>query len=114
MSKHGVVSEVDFTTTEQEHVRNALYFLRAKFGSWEPIAKLLRFEQGTIANAAAGHRNVTASMVMRLAKLLGVPVETLTRGSFPEPGTCPRCGYRVPLDGRFKNASPSVTLRGAR
>jgi hypothetical protein len=34
-------------------------------------------------------------MAFRIARLVGVSVDDLVRGKFPEPGTCPRCGYKT-------------------
>lgn len=107
-------SEVDLTVAEQEHVRNALYFLRAKFESWAPVARLLRFKEQTLSQSASGLRNVSAALTMRLAKTVGVSVEALTSGQFPEVGTCPRCGYHVPIDGRFKHATAGIAASRAR
>lgn len=98
------ITELDLSREEQEHVRNALYFLRAKFGTWKSIGKLLHFEETTLINSANGSRTVTASMAFRLARVLKIDVDSLVAGRFPEAGTCPRCGYRVPLDGKYKGA----------
>lgn len=98
------VTELDLSIVEQEHVQNALYFMRAKFGTWKSIARLLHFEEITIVQSANGTRTVTASMAFRLARVVGINVDDLVRGRFPEPGVCPRCAYRLPLDGVFRPA----------
>ena len=95
------VTELDLKLDEQEHVRNALHFLRAKFGTWKSIARTLHFEEVTVIQIANGTRTVTASMAFRLARVLAVGVDDLVGGRFPEPGVCPRCGYRVPIDGKY-------------
>ena len=101
------VTELDLTREEQEHVRNALHFLRVKLGGWRYLTKLLHFEEMTLIQSGNGTRTVTASMAFRIARVVGVPVDDLIHGKFPEPGTCPRCGYKVPVDGKFKNGKPA-------
>lgn len=81
---------------QQEHVINALYFLRVKFESWKPVARLLRFEEGSLADVRAKRRSVSTNLAFRLAKVIGIGVDDLLAGKWPEPGMCPRCGY-MPL-----------------
>jgi hypothetical protein len=96
------ITELDLTKQEQDHVRNALYFLRAKFGSWKTIARLLRFEESTLIHSASGLRTVSASMAFRLARTVNITIDHLLAGKYPEPGVCPRCAYRLPLDGVYR------------
>lgn len=88
------VTDLDLSLDEQDHVRNALHFLRAKLGSWKSVGRVLRFEQITLVQSANGYRTVTASMAFRMAKAVNVSIDALIGGRFPEPGTCPRCGYQ--------------------
>jgi hypothetical protein len=88
------ISTLDLTVQEQEHVRNALIFLRAKLGTWKCVARVLHFEETTLMNAANSKRTITANMAFRLARLVKVKVDDLISGQWPEPGLCPRCGYR--------------------
>jgi hypothetical protein len=81
----------DLTVQEQGHVRTALKFLRARFGGWRPLAKVLRFGESTVGNMAAGHRAASIVVAFRIARLVKVPV---LAGRFPPPGTCPHCGHR--------------------
>lgn len=101
MSKREV-STVDLTAEEQEHVRTALVFLHAKFGGWRNVAKTLRFEQKFLADIVRRRRNVSASLAFRLARLVAIGVDDLVAGRWPEPGTCPKCGFKPPklIDGR--------------
>lgn len=87
------IATQDLTIDEQEHVRAVLQFMRTKLDGWEPLAKLLKFDTTTVLNAGNGRRTVTASMAFRLARIIGVPIDDLITGKWPEPGTCPRCGY---------------------
>jgi hypothetical protein len=69
------ITEIDLTLEEQEHVRNALQFLRVKLGGWRSLTKLLKFEETTLIKSGNGSRTVTASMAFRIARLVGVSVE---------------------------------------
>lgn len=84
---------LDLTLEEQAHTRNALHFLRAKLGTWAMLAKVLHFDETTLIKAGSA-RTVTASMAFRIARVLDIAVDDLVKGRLPEPGTCPRCGYR--------------------
>lgn len=98
------VTELDLSGNEQDHVRNALYFMRAKFGTWKSLARL-HFEEITIVQSANGLRTVTASMAFRLARVVGITVDDLIGGRYPEPGVCPRCAYKLPTDGVYRPRS---------
>jgi transcriptional regulator with XRE-family HTH domain len=99
------ITEHDFTLAEQASLRNALYFARAKMGSWRRLAQVLHYEDKHVSQIASGLRNVTPTVALRVAKLLNVPVEALATGRFPPPGTCPRCGFCVPLDNEFRKTA---------
>jgi rhodanese-related sulfurtransferase len=86
------ISTLDMTVQEQEHVRNALHWLHTKFGKWEHVAKMLKFEDTTVINCANGRRTIMASMAFRVARVVNVSVDELLAGRFPARG-CPRCGY---------------------
>ena len=83
----------DLTTQEQTNVRTALKFLRGRFGTWELVAKVLRFNQTTLSAVSTGHKMVTATMAFRVARLAKVPVDDVLSGRFPAEGTCPYCGH---------------------
>ncbi|TKD12367.1 hypothetical protein [Polyangium fumosum] len=83
----------DLTNQEEAHVRAALQFLRLRFGGWASLAKALRFKEATIAHVANG-KTVSASLAIRISKLVNVGVDDLLRGNFPPPGTCPYCGHQ--------------------
>lgn len=107
---HPTITFLDLTADEQEHARNALHFLRVKLGSWKAVTRLLHFEHMTVMQAANGTRTVTASMAFRIAKTLNVSVDAIVSGRFPEPGTCPRCGY---LDSRRAVAAARKAVKAA-
>jgi hypothetical protein len=87
---------------QQEHVINALYFLRVKFENWKPVARLLGFEEASLADVRAKRRSVSTNLAFRLAKVIGIGIDDLLAGKWPEPGMCPRCGYRDIRDANGK------------
>ena len=99
-----------FISEQQEHVINALYFLRVKFETWKPIAKLLHFEEGSLADVRAKRRSVSANLAFRLAKIMGIGIEDLLAGKWPEPGMCPRCGYKDMRDTRTQGRERGFSL----
>jgi hypothetical protein len=86
------LSTLDLSLSEQASVRNALHFLRSKFGTWKDVARMLRYEDTTVINCAAGSRSIMASMAFRIARLCEISVDELLEGRYPARG-CPRCGY---------------------
>jgi hypothetical protein len=82
---------LDLTANEQQHVRVALRFLHVRFGGWLALGKALKFKDTTLSNVASG-RPVTASLAIRVARLVKVGVDELLGGSYPPPGSCPLCG----------------------
>jgi hypothetical protein len=84
----------DLTTQEQQHVRAALRFLRARCGGWAPVSKVLRFKDTSLSAVATSHKPVSTTLVFRIARFAKVGVDDVLAGRFPEPGTCPHCGHR--------------------
>ena len=80
----------DLTVEEQEHTRAALRFMRARLGSWDRLAKMLRVGVGPLKHIAK--LPVSAGLAVRAARFAGVPVDDVLSGRFPVPGTCPHCG----------------------
>lgn len=82
----------DLTITEQQHVRTAMRHLRRRLQGWTPVAHALHLAPYTVQNVVYGKRPVTASVALRVARLLDSSVDDLLAGRFL-PGACPRCGY---------------------
>jgi hypothetical protein len=85
--------ETDLTAQEQAHARAALRFLRTRAGSWEQLAKVMRFRRSTIRDVLGG-ATVTARLAFRIARFAGTTVDDVIAGRFPPEGTCPYCGHR--------------------
>lgn len=82
----------DLDEKEQGHVRTALRYLRRRAGGWRPVGKTLGFQVDTLEKVANSRRAVTASMAVRVARLLGASVDDLLGGRFLA-GACPHCGH---------------------
>jgi hypothetical protein len=87
------VATGDFSVKEVANVRAALRFLRLRCGTWAVLAQALRFKETTVASVAGGHKPVTATIAVRIAKFARVGVDDILAGRFPAPGTCPHCGH---------------------
>lgn len=87
------VATDDFTAKEVANVRAALRFLHLRCGTWATAARVLRFNQTTLAIVAGGHKPVSATLVARIAKFAKVSVDDVLTGEFPALGTCPHCGH---------------------
>ncbi len=68
-------------------------FLRVKLGA-KSLAKLLHYDETTMIHVVNERRAVCASMAFRVARVVGIGIDDLLAGKWPEPGTCPRCGYK--------------------
>jgi hypothetical protein len=86
----------DLTAKEQDHVRTALRFLRARTGA-DPLAKVLHMGRVTLRKMIGG-RTVTASAAVRVARFAKVSVDDVLAGRFPEPGTCAHCGHKATVE----------------
>jgi hypothetical protein len=85
---------LDLTPEEQDRVRFAMRYLRARSGGWKPLSHALGFKPRQMVKMRAGEKSVSPKMVLRIAKLGGVPVDDILTGKFPPPGTCTKCGHR--------------------
>ena len=81
------------TSEEQQNVRAALRFLHIRFGTWQILAKALRFKRPRLVEAASGREAVGADLVLRVARLIEVPFDDVATGRYPVKGTCPSCGH---------------------
>ncbi len=86
---------LDLTPKEASNVRAALAFLRLRCGGWQPVAKVLKFKETTLAQVHGGGKSVSPTLVFRIAKFAKVGVDDVLTGKFPAPGTCPHCGHRA-------------------
>jgi len=83
----------DLDQKEQTHVRAALRFLQRRLGRWSAVSDAIGFSPKTIDGVVFSGKSVSASMALRVARLLGVMVDDLLVGKFLPPGACPNCGH---------------------
>lgn len=83
----------DLDTKEQDHVRAAIHYLRIQTGGLKSIAAALRADAMALGKVANGSKTVSASLALRVARLLDVPFDDLLLGRY-KPGACPKCGHR--------------------
>ena len=83
----------DLTAKEQENVRGALRYLRARYGTWENVAQSVGMKSHGLRLVVAG-RPVSASLAFRVARRARSTMDDVLSGRFP--GGCPRCGQAVP------------------
>ena len=84
---------IDLAKQEQDHVRVALRFLRARARTWAILGKALGFGESSLANVASGVRPATPTVAFRVAKFAKVGVDDVLAGRFPPKGACPHCGH---------------------
>jgi len=87
-----VSSPTILTAEEQQNVRAALRFLHIRFGTWQILAKALRFKRPRLVEAMSGREAVGADLVLRVARLVEVPFDDVATGRYPVKETCPHCG----------------------
>ena len=83
----------DLDQKEQNHVRSALRFLNHRLGTWAAVADALHCSKHTLTPVLNGRVAVSASLALRVARLVGVMVDDLLVGRFLPPGACPNCGH---------------------
>lgn len=76
---------------ELAHARYALRHTRAHYGSSEAMADALGVSRTTVAQSA-GSYPLSINLVVRLARLVGVSMDAILTGEWPEPRKCPTCG----------------------
>lgn len=83
----------DLDEKEQDHVRATLRYLHNQMGGWTPMSKALGFTPATLKHAAyLRGRSVSASMALRVARLIDVSIDDLLAGRH-RPGACSKCGH---------------------
>jgi hypothetical protein len=83
---------MDLTKEEQEHVRAAITYLRARMGTWEALARALHFDAATFIHVVARRKAASPTMAFRVARIAGIGIDDLLAGKFLPSGTCPHCG----------------------
>lgn len=80
-----------FTGEEETRLRAALKNARVRFGSWGLLAAAMDTCPNTLARSAMARRVLSAEVAVRLARALGVPLESLYAAP-TDASRCPTCG----------------------
>lgn len=80
-----------WTADEEARLRAALKSARVAFGSWGLLAAAMGTCPNTLARSAMARRVLSAEVAVRLARVLGKPLETLYRAP-ADASRCPTCG----------------------
>lgn len=83
----------DLDKREENHVRAALHYLRFQLGGVKPVAKALGTTPLTVIRVTQNYTGVSASLALKVARLLDVPFDDLLLGRY-QPGACPKCGHK--------------------
>ena len=81
-----------FAPDETARIRAALVSSRRTFGTWVALASAMGLDVAYVYHVKASRR-LTGDFAIRLARALGVPLESLTRAP-TDASTCPACGAR--------------------
>lgn len=82
----------DLTPEEQKNVKAALRFLAKRHATTHKLAAAMGARYATVKAAIDPRRPVSAGIVLRAARLAGVPMEDVLAGRWPVDGACPHCG----------------------
>jgi len=103
----------DLDAKEQQHVRAALRLLRNRLGTWVSVADGLNMNSSNLEKTVRGGQRVSASLAIRVARLLNVMVDDLLVGRFLPPGACPNCGQVITSDFKDENTVVEDAPRSA-
>lgn len=82
------------TESQQARVRALLRNLRAAYGSWSCLAEVTGIKAGSLSCTASHPRRASFSLVHRLAKAIGMPVDEILSTRLVSVDACPTCGAR--------------------
>jgi len=82
----------ELTIAEQHNVRAIVLKLRAEYSSWKALAAALGVNRITLVRAQPGKQAPTVGLALRVARLVGLPIDDVLRGVFAKLGRCLMCG----------------------
>lgn len=80
-----------FTPEEEARLRAALKGARPLFGTWARLAEAMHVHPKHLQSVSGPKGRVCGTIAVRLAKVLGKPLDALTR-PLADASTCPTCG----------------------
>jgi hypothetical protein len=87
-----LAKESNLSDAEVAAVKRALRFLFVRLAGGAKLAAALRVSRQTVTRVLGPDGRPSATMVLRVARLASVSVESLLRGDFPSETACPHCG----------------------
>lgn len=81
-----------FDRAETSRLRVAFANARRLYGSWRDLATALHVTYEAVIKVGHGKHPVSPGLVIRLARALGVTVESLYRPPMAVGSRCPHCG----------------------
>lgn len=84
-----------FTADEETRLKAALRNARTLFGTWRLLAAAMGVQRDTLARAAMARKILSADVAVRVARALGVPVDSLLRPP-TDAARCSTCGRGAP------------------
>lgn len=84
-----------WSAEESSRLRAALKNARVLFGTWGCLGAALYLNPKHVQSVAVGRKPLAETLVFRLARALGKPVESLCRPP-SDASTCPHCGRGKP------------------
>ncbi|MFO0758627.1 MAG: transcriptional regulator [Byssovorax sp.] len=95
---------LSLTAEETRHLRAALRNAVRAFGGFPALAQALSLPVTSLYRFTSPKRTLPGTFAVRLAKVLGISVESILTGTITAIETCPTCGHR-PGTGRIAVAA---------
>jgi hypothetical protein len=80
------------TDAERKQLRVLLRNLHRHFGSWPCLAEAMGVRWRALSSIASGKRRGSPGILLRAARIAGLPVERVLSGKLDLAGRCPTCG----------------------
>jgi hypothetical protein len=68
----------------------------------------LRVKHTTLRMVAGGHKTVTASMAVKVARMVNLGIDQVLAGAFPPPNSCPLCCGGLPAPDLTSSVAASL------
>jgi hypothetical protein len=85
----------DLSLSEQENVRSLIRVLRARFGNWVSVERVLPISHGVRVDVMAGRHEVSTAIAFRVAKAFDASLYDVIAGTVLPPNACPHCGKPI-------------------
>jgi hypothetical protein len=83
----------DLTPEEIANAKRALGVMLRRFGTWHAAAEALGAKLATVKAAVDARKGKpSVGLALRVARVVGVPLEDILAGTWPKDGACTMCG----------------------